>query len=98
MLDRSGVPPRCAASTADALDLGAAADELVLEALEAAVEMIDPVDHGLALGGERRDAQRERGAQIGRHHGRAGEPLVPLDARGLAVEMDAGAEADHLLV
>src|SRR4030088_1923098 len=41
------------ASPADAGDVGAAGDELVLEALEAAVEMIDAVDHGLAFGGGR---------------------------------------------
>ena len=38
----------------NALDRGAAAGELVLEPLEAAVEVIDAVDHGLALGRERR--------------------------------------------
>src|ERR1700729_135741 len=36
-------------------DLGAAAAELFLEALKAAIEMIDAVDQGLALGGERGD-------------------------------------------
>src|ERR1700739_1627651 len=86
-----GVPP------ADALDLGAAAAELVLEALEAAVEVIDAVDHGLAFGRERGDDERDRRAQVGRHHGRALEALEPLDGRGLAVEMDAGTEPRQLL-
>src|SRR3954447_4847109 len=36
--------------TADAFNGGAAGGELVFEPLEAAIEMIDPVDHGLALG------------------------------------------------
>ena len=39
------------------LDRGAAARELVLQPLKAAVEVIDAVDDGLALGGERRDDQ-----------------------------------------
>ena len=38
------------ASPRDPLDGGAAGGELVLEALEATVEVIDAVDHGLALG------------------------------------------------
>src|SRR5215472_15056281 len=50
----------CRTSPADARDVGAAGDELVLEALEPAVEVIDAVDHGLALGGERRDDERPR--------------------------------------
>ena len=39
---------------ADALDVRAAAGQLFLQPLEAAVEVIDAVDHGLALGRERR--------------------------------------------
>src|SRR5215471_14438170 len=85
------------ALAADALDFGAAAAELVLEALEATVEVIDAVDHGLALGRERRDDERHRRAQVGRHHGRALEPLDAFDGRGLAVEMDARAEPRELL-
>src|SRR5262250_3422142 len=83
--------------SADALDLGAAGGELVLEPLEAAVEMIDAVDHGVAVGRERGNHQRNRGAQVSRHYGRALEPRDALDGRGLAVEMDAGAEASQLL-
>src|ERR1700739_1617351 len=84
-------------SPADALDLGAAAAELVLEALEAAVEVIDAVDHGLALGRERGDDEGDRRAQVGRHHRRALEPLDALDGRGLAGEGDGGAEPRQLL-
>src|SRR4051794_2076160 len=36
-------------SAADALDRGAACRELVLEALEAAVEVIDAIHHGVAF-------------------------------------------------
>ena len=41
----------------DAFDFGAAALELFLDPLIAAVDVIDPVYHGLALGGEPRDDQ-----------------------------------------
>src|SRR5580658_6134268 len=49
----------------------AAAAELVLQPLEAAIEVIDAVDDGFAFGGERGDDQRDRRAQVGRHHRRA---------------------------
>jgi hypothetical protein len=81
---------------ADALDSGAAGRELVLEPLEAAVEMVDAVDHGLALGGKRSDHQRHRGAQVGRHHGSALEAVDAFDGRGLPFEMNAGAEPRQL--
>src|ERR1700692_542633 len=60
-------------SIADPLDRGAAGRQLFLEPLEAAVEMVDAVDHGLAFGGQPRDHERHRGAQIGRHHRRAAQ-------------------------
>ena len=44
------------------LDMGPALPQLVLDALEAAIEMIDTVDDGLALGGKPGDDQRHRGA------------------------------------
>src|SRR4051794_32035634 len=84
-------------SPADPLDLGAAAAELVLEALKTAVEVIDAIDHGLALGGERGDDERHRGAQIRGHHRGALELLHALDGGGLAVELDVGAEPHQLL-
>ena len=40
--------------------------------------MIDAADHGFPLGGQSGKDQRDRGAQIGRHHPRA---FQPLDAR-----------------
>src|SRR5262245_6715768 len=61
--------------SAEALDGGAAGRELVLQPLEAAVEVIDAIDHGLALGRERGDDEGDRGAQIGGHHRRALERL-----------------------
>src|SRR6476646_12050397 len=79
--------------TADAFNGGAAGGELVFEPLEAAIEMIDPVDHGLALGRQGSDNQRHRSAQVRRHHRRAFESVDALDRSGLTVELDAGAKA-----
>jgi hypothetical protein len=59
----------------------AAGGQLFLEPLEAAVEMVDAVDHGLAFRGEAGDDQRDRGAQIGRHHRRAAQLGVPSTSR-----------------
>src|SRR5262245_15989131 len=84
-------------SAADPLDGRAAGGELVLQPLEAAVEMVDPIDHGLAFGGKGGDHQRHRGAQIGGHHRRALEPLDSGDGGALAVELDARAEPCQLL-
>src|SRR5215510_6355092 len=83
--------------SAEALDGGAAGRELVLEPLEAAVEVIDAIDHGLALGRERGDHEGDRGAQIGGHHRRALEGLHPFDGGALAVEVDMRAEPHQLL-
>src|ERR1700736_1865817 len=74
--------------SADALDDSAAGRKFVLEPLEAAVEMVDAVDHGLAFGGETRDHQRHRGAQVRRHHRRAAQFRDAVDRGGLAVEMN----------
>src|SRR5262245_27672807 len=76
-------------SAADAGDVGAAGDQLVLEALKAAVEVIDAVDHGLTFRREAGDDQRHRSAQVGRHHGRALEAVDAFDGGGLAIEVDA---------
>src|SRR5262249_30693440 len=84
-------------SAADPLDRRAAGGELVLQPLEAAVEMVDPVDHGLAFGGESGNHQRDRGTQIGGHHRRALEPLDPGDGGTFAVELDARAEPGEFL-
>ncbi len=90
-------PPGRAGSAADALDRGAAGGELVLQPLEAAVEVIDAVDHGLAFRRERGDHERDRGAQVGRHDRRALEHVDTFDGRALAVELDAGAKPRQLL-
>ncbi len=85
-----------AGSAADAFDFGAAMAELVLEALKTAVEVVDAVDHGFAAGREAGDDQRDRGAQISRHHLRALEGGNTGDGGGLAFDADVGAEAGEL--
>src|SRR6266700_6283844 len=79
-------------SIADALDGSAARRQFFLEPFKPAVEMVDAVDHGLAFGGEPRDHQRHRGAQIRRHHERAAQLIDALDGGGRAVEMNPRAE------
>src|SRR5262245_7817304 len=61
------------------LDIGAAILQLLLERFETAVEMIDPVQHGLALGRQRRNDEGNRRSEIGRHHRRAGQLPHPSD-------------------
>src|SRR6185369_11289755 len=82
---------------ADALDFRAATDELFLEPLEAAVEMIDAVDHGLAFGGKSRDDERYRCTQVGRHHRSALQSLDALDRGGIAVELNLRAKPRQFL-
>src|SRR5437870_4378319 len=65
--------------SAETFDGGAAGGKLVFEPLEAAVEMIDAVDHGLAFGSQRGNHQRDGGAQIGGHDRRSFECVDPLD-------------------
>src|SRR3954453_4649766 len=85
------------ALVADALDRRAAGRQLFFQPLKAAVEMIDAVDHGLAFGGKPRDDQGYRGAQVGRHHGRAPQHGGAVDGRGFAVERDFCTEPRQLL-
>src|SRR3990170_1661058 len=74
------------------LDLGAASAELLLDPLEAAIEVVDAADHRLALRGEAGDDQRYRGPQIGGHDLRAGQAVHAGDDSGIAFEVDTGAE------
>src|SRR4029078_238846 len=49
--------------------------EFLLERFVAAVQVVNAVDHGLALRSEAREHEARPGAQGGRHHLRTGEPL-----------------------
>src|SRR4051812_36882371 len=82
---------------ADALDGCAASGKLILEPFKAAVEVIDAIDHGLALGRKRGDHERHRRAQIGRHYRRALELFDAFDGRRFASEVNTSAEPRQLL-
>src|SRR5947208_5126101 len=60
----SGVSRR---GSMNALDACAQLRELLLDAFVTAIEVIDPIDPGLALGDETRDHEARRGPQVGRH-------------------------------
>ena len=79
------------------VDVRAAAAELALQRFKAAIEVIDALDHAFALGDERRDHQRDRGAQIRRHDRRALQHRHALDDRAVAFEPDMGAETRQFL-
>src|SRR5437762_8181393 len=80
------------ASTAEPFDGGAAGGKLVFQPLEATIEMIDAIDHGLAFGSQRSNHQRDGGTQIGRHDRRPFERVNSLNGGALATELDARAE------
>ena len=53
---------------------------------------------GLALGHQAGDHQARRGAQVGRHHrARPAAARTPLHHRGVALDLDVGAQALQLL-
>jgi hypothetical protein len=79
------------------LDMGPALAELVLDPLEAAVEMINPANDGLSLGGEPSDDERHRGAQICRHDLRAEQAVDAGDKGGIALELNTGPEPSQFL-
>src|SRR6478609_5462896 len=83
--------------TADALDRGTTRAELVLQPLEAAIKMIDTVDHGFAFGSQRRDHQRYGGAKIRRHNRCALEAIDAFDDRSFAIQIDSRAQPYQLL-
>src|SRR5215467_12760788 len=82
---------------ADAFNDRAAAHEFFLEPLKAAIEMIDAVDHGLALRCKGGNHKRHRGTEVSRHHRRALEAINALDRSGLTVKLNARAKARKLL-
>src|SRR3954468_8567308 len=95
-LTGSQEPSGCA-SGLDPFDIGAAAAELGFEGLETAVEVIDPVDGGLAFRCEAGDHEGYGGTQIGRHDGCPLEPLDPLHEGAVPIQADPGAEAREFL-
>src|SRR5580692_2721365 len=78
-------------------DVGAAGAKLLFQPLEAAVEVIDAIDDRLPFRRKAGNDERNRGAQVGRHHWRAAQALDAADHGGVAVELDVRAEAGELL-
>src|SRR6266516_8177801 len=91
------VPASLAAirSSRNPLDTRTQLRELLLDALVAAIEVIDPVDSRLAFGNETRDDEARRGAQVGRHDGRALQLRNAAHDRRVSRDLDVGAEALH---
>src|SRR6516165_12688105 len=75
-----------AVSVRNAPDLGSELRELLLDGLVTAIDVVDALDLGAALGDEAGEYQARRGAQIGGHHRRCGELLHAVDDRGVALE------------
>src|ERR1700722_9395534 len=88
---------RAIALTRDARDVGAAGAELLFQSLEAAVEVVDAIDDRLPFRRKAGDNERNRGAQVGRHHWRAAQAFDAADHGRVAVELDVSAEASELL-
>src|SRR5215470_11468010 len=66
--------------------------QLLLDALVAAVEVVDAVDARLAFGNEARDDEARRGAQVRRHDVRALQPGHTVDHGGVAGDLDIGTQ------
>src|SRR5438552_16350351 len=78
-----------------ALDLGAEMPEFLIDALVAAVNVVDTVDFGFAIGCKTSKHEASTRAQITRHHGRAAQPLHAFDNGAVAFERNVGAEPRH---
>src|SRR5678809_1048076 len=70
----------------DALDVRAKRRQLLLEALVAPVEVVDAVDHRVALRHQPGDDQAGRRAQVGGHHRGALQPLDAAHHGGVALD------------
>src|SRR5947209_625404 len=71
-------------SARQALDVGAAGAELLLQRFETPVEMIDAVDHRLPFRRQSRDHKAHGGPQIRRHNRRALQLRDAFDNGGVA--------------
>src|SRR2546422_3547480 len=70
--------------------------QFLFERFIAAIQMIDAVNDGLALGDETGDHEARGGAKIGGHHGGALKLRHPFHHRGIALDRDIGAQALEL--
>src|SRR5690606_24944436 len=76
-----------------ALYVGAQRAQFLFHAFVAAIQVIDAIYGGLALGGQAGDHQAGGGAQVRRHDGGARERFHPGDHGGIAFDIDACAHA-----
>ena len=70
--------------------------EFFLDALVAAIDVVDPVDERFALRRQASQDQPGRGTQVGRHDGRRRQPIDPCDNRGVALKLNIGTHALQL--
>ena len=76
-----------AEDVAHAADLGADAAELLFDVLVAAVHVVDAVEDGLAIGDQRGQNQRSRGAQVGAHDGGGLQRRLAANGGGAAIDL-----------
>src|SRR5258705_9654960 len=86
---------RLRARGVDAGDVGAYALQLFYYAFVAAIDVVDAVDDGFAVGDQGGEDQAGAGAEVGGLHGGAGELGGAADYGAAAVDGDVGAHADH---
>src|SRR5207237_7337049 len=79
---------RARSARADPFDVGADRLELLLKPFIAAIEMIDPVDLGHPVRDQTGQDEAHRGAEIGRHDGRADQAAHPPHDGGEAPAID----------
>src|SRR5690349_21046298 len=104
MTARSSASKAVSLSTSDlvslpgkTLDVGAAVAKLLLERLKPAIEVIDAMQHRVALSRERGDDQRHRSPEVGRHDGCAGKLFDAADFGTVPLQLDVGTKTRQFL-
>ena len=70
-------------------------EELFVDVLVAAVDVIEARDRGGAFGGESGEDESSGRTKIAGHHGGGGELFYAFDDRGAAIDIDVGAHTFH---
>src|SRR5690606_30162284 len=87
----------CLLSGGNAADAGTQHLQLFLDAFVTAINVVDAVDQGIAIGPEAGDHQAGGGPQVGRHDRSTLEPVNPGNDGGVALDLDLGTHAAHFL-
>src|ERR1700722_19674844 len=82
---------------AQALYFATDADKLLLDALVAAIHMVNAGEDGLSIGNQGGQNQRSRGAQVGAHDGGGGEACGGAPRSRTSIHFFVCAPADQLL-